>query len=328
MDQGHGLEAMLLVASGGGHLKQILALLPRLPPAEDYILVTYESGLSRSLAGRGLAAVEVVYVPYAAPRDLRNLARDARAIRALLRQRRFGLAVSTGAGIAVAALPLTAARGIPSHYIESATRSAGPSMTGKILARWPGITTYTQHPACQDHRWHYGGSVFDDFAVVPKANSGEAIRSAVVVLGSMQRYSFGRLIHALLRILPQDADVLWQTGATDVTDLPVEGRKVVPGDELEAAMRRADVVVAHAGTGTALSALECGKVPVLVPRRRSHGEHIDDHQEQTAAELSRRGLAVGVSVEALEYAHLQRAASLAVIPAAAHSAAFRLVTSP
>ena len=50
-------------------------------------------------------------------------------------------------------------------------------------------------------------------------------------------------------------------------------------------MREADVVVAHAGVGTALAALEVGKCPVLVPRRLAHGEHVDDHQVQIASEL-------------------------------------------
>jgi UDP-N-acetylglucosamine transferase subunit ALG13 len=52
------------------------------------------------------------------------------------------------------------------------------------------------------------------------------------------------------------------------------------------------VVVCHSGVGSALEALDAGHSPILVPRRRAHGEHIDDHQLQVAADLERRGLAL------------------------------------
>jgi UDP-N-acetylglucosamine transferase subunit ALG13 len=74
-------------------------------------------------------------------------------------------------------------------------------------------------------------------------------------------------------------------------------------------MRGADVVVAHAGVGTALAAFEVGKQPVLVPRRLAHGEHVDDHQIQIAGELGTRGLALSVEAGALTLDHLLSAAS-------------------
>ena len=51
-------------------------------------------------------------------------------------------------------------------------------------------------------------------------------------------------------------------------------------------------MIGHAGTGTALAALSAGKVPVLAPRSIAHGEHIDAHQDDLAAFLAERGLAV------------------------------------
>ena len=57
------------------------------------------------------------------------------------------------------------------------------------------------------------------------------------------------------------------------------------------------MVVAHAGVGAALAALEVGKCPVLVPRRHARGEHVDDHQIQIATELGDRALSVSVEAE-------------------------------
>lgn len=51
-------------------------------------------------------------------------------------------------------------------------------------------------------------------------------------------------------------------------------------------LQSADVVVAHAGMGTILSALELGKPVVVMPRRADLGEHRNDHQLATAERLS------------------------------------------
>jgi UDP-N-acetylglucosamine transferase subunit ALG13 len=105
------------------------------------------------------------------------------------------------------------------------------------------------------------------------------------------------------------ADVLWQTGATDTTGLGIEARATVPHAELLEAVRTAEVVVAHSGTGSAISAFEQGKCPILVPRRQRHGEHVDDHQVQIAGELSDRGLAIECAVEDLTIDVLATAAA-------------------
>jgi UDP-N-acetylglucosamine transferase subunit ALG13 len=47
---------------------------------------------------------------------------------------------------------------------------------------------------------------------------------------------------------------------------------------LQAAMRDAAAVVCHGGPGTILGARHMGTVPIVVPRRRRLGEHVDDHQ--------------------------------------------------
>jgi UDP-N-acetylglucosamine transferase subunit ALG13 len=49
-----------------------------------------------------------------------------------------------------------------------------------------------------------------------------------------------------------------------------------------------------------------------VPRRRSREEHVDDHQIQIAAELSRRGIAVFAEAPELDASHLAAAAAQAV----------------
>ena len=78
------------------------------------------------------------------------------------------------------------------------------------------------------------------------------------------------------------------------------------------AIRAADVVVAHAGTGIALMALENGKCPILVPRRSMHGEHVDDHQLTIALELALRDLCISRDADSLKERDLVAAASRTV----------------
>ena len=93
-----------------------------------------------------LAGRDVQYIPYVGVRDvpgvLRCVLRAARAATgAVARPGRSRPAP----GSRSAYLPYLAARGVECHYIESAARVGGPSLTGRILRRVPRVRTYTQY---------------------------------------------------------------------------------------------------------------------------------------------------------------------------------------
>lgn len=288
---------MLAVSSAGGHFKQLVALVDRVPDVASVTWMTHDQGLTGDLlAATGHVDDTLVVADYAAPRDLSNLARNALTARQVLRSHAFDLAVSTGAGIAVAVLPLAQAHGVRSVFVESATRADGPSMSGRLLRWVPGVELLTQNPGYPPP-WRTVGSVHDRF--VPGPDRPPRLDRVVVTTGTIRPYGFRRLVERLVAVLPDDCEVLWQTGGTDLSGLHVDGRDRVPAPEMERAMAEADVVVAHAGTGTAITAFELGVAPVLVPRRQLHGEHVDDHQVPTARMLAARGLATHVEVEAL-----------------------------
>jgi UDP-N-acetylglucosamine transferase subunit ALG13 len=68
-----------------------------------------------------------------------------------------------------------------------------------------------------------------------------------------------------------------------------EGRDYLPYAEMEAAMREAAAVVCHGGPGSVMMARWLGKVPIVVPRRRALGEHVDDHQLIFARRMATEG---------------------------------------
>lgn len=298
-----GVRAVL-AASGGGHLAQLLRLENRLPWVLDEVTwFTFDTPQSRSL----LADRHVVSADYAAPRDAAAVLRNARLAERLLRSGRFDVAVSTGASVALSILPLAAMRGLDTHYIESAARIEGPSVTGRILRWTPRVRTYCQYPGWAGGRWDFTGSVFDGFA--GEVQRSRPVSRVTVTVGSQAGYGFRSLISRLVEILPVDVEVIWQTGSTDVAGLGVESRPSMPAAELGAAMVESDVVVAHAGVGSALAALEAGRCPVLVPRRKSRAEHVDDHQLQVAKHLEQRGLALCREPGRLCWADLETAAA-------------------
>ena len=286
----------LLVANDGGHLMQLKTLSRRLPMDDTFHWVTVPTPQSESL----LAGQDVTWVRPGPTRDVGAALHNAVLAFPLCRRRRLSAVVSTGSSLAVSVLPQARLRGTPAYYIESATRTDGPSLSGRMLARVPGVELYTQNASWASRKWKYAGSVFDGWQARRTQAPGKVSR-VVVSLGTSRTYGFRRLLEHLAPLLHDcGAEVLWQTGTTDTTGLPVLGaRAAVPAAELGAAMREADLVVAHAGTGVALEALQAGKLPLLVPRRAEFGEHVDDHQEQIAGMLRARGLAVVREADAI-----------------------------
>ena len=288
----------VLVATTGGHLTQLVGLLERIPADPDQVWVTHENEQSSSL----LAGQDVEYIPYVGVRDVPSVLRCVLRAHALYRQRRPTRAVSTGSGIALGYLPYLAARGVDCHYIESAARVSGPSLTGRILRWVPRVHTYTQYRHLSDEHWHYGGSGFDAYQAMPADRPfGDRIR-VVVTVGTAAEFPFRRLLVALAELLApgggletavgRPVQVLWQTGCTPVDDLPIRATPFLPAADLTAALADADIVVSHAGTGSALANLAAGRFAVMVSRVAAFGEAGDDHQAELAQELAARGLAV------------------------------------
>ena len=303
----------LLVASTGGHLDELYHLSKRFRPALDQVeWATFDTPQARQL----LAGEVVHFVPFAKSRDARGALLDGVQAARLLGRGRFVRVVSTGAAVAVPFLGLARGHKLAAHYIESAARSEGLSLSGQMIARLPGVRMYGQYPTWASGRVQFRGSVFDDFT----QGAPRPLRSfekVVVTLGTQRDFGFRRAVEALLRLLPEfcspSAEILWQTGATDVSGLPITGVVDVPVSDLRQAMAEADLVVSHAGVGAALMALENGKSPLLLPRRRRFSEHADDHQRLIAEELGRRGLAIWADPDDLTLGDLEVTARMRVV---------------
>jgi len=113
-----------------------------------------------------------------------------------------------------------------------------------------------------------------------------------VTLGTHEQ-PFDRALDLVAGLGGRD-ELLVQHGATQARPaLPhIEWLDYLDWEPLTAWMRDAEVVITHAGVGSAVTAIRAGKKPVLVPRLARFGEHVDDHQLQLAERLADFDLAV------------------------------------
>ena len=308
------------VATTGGHLVQLLHLAQLLEPQrhQDGVWITHRTPQSESM----LRGRRVHFVPFIHARRWDQVVAGTPRVQRILRREGVDVAYSTGAAVSLAALPLARLSGVRPVFIESLARNDAPSMAGKILERVPGIERYTQYPQNAGPRWRHEFSLLDLFRSEDTDIPVEP-RRVLVTLGTARPWGFRRALERILSILPAGCDVVWQTGDTAVEGLPIDALPLMSDERFQEEIRLADVVVSHSGVGTVLSCLEAGKVPVLVPRRAAHREHVDDHQVQIARVAAARGLALHREVEELTFDDLRAAASRRVVELAPDTSAPR-----
>jgi UDP-N-acetylglucosamine--N-acetylmuramyl-(pentapeptide) pyrophosphoryl-undecaprenol N-acetylglucosamine transferase len=317
---------VLLVSSGGGHLKELKELSLRLPFDEPYIWAVPRNALSTSL----LSDQEVVWLKYNGSRDIPAVCTNAALmLRVLLRRRDISAVVTTGASHGIAAWPLSLARRVPMYYIETAARVGAPSASSRIAARLPGVRNFVQYPHQEDGSRTFAGSVFGSFKAESAPGDRPQPLTVLVTVGTMEDVGFRRMVELALAGIPQGSVVTWQTGPTDVADLPVEATPFIAGDQLADLVADADVVISHAGVGSILTALEAGRLPVVVPRYQRFGEHVDDHQVQIAAHLEELGLALVIwDDDRISSAVLEKAVRTRVVRASEDAQTLRLLAEP
>lgn len=277
----------LLIASTGGHLAQLLKWSEIVGSDLNSLWVTFDNNQSRSL----LQGRRVIFVSYIAPRDF---VATAKALIRLVKQvkwkeEKFVAAISTGAALALPGLLLSLVNRVQCFYFESVSRVNGPSLTGKILSRVPGIELSCQYKEWADSKWQYRGTLFDNYRRVPKEQVQHP--SLFVSLGTISPYRFDQLVDRVLATGLADDRTVWQLGCTDREGLPGSVYEQVSSDEFDHYAASADVVITHSGVGTIMKLLDLGRSPIIVPRRHHRNEHVDDHQTQIAGMLEQIGIA-------------------------------------
>ena len=187
-----------------------MSLSERVVPRRPARWITFETDQSRSAPGRPRRHLRALHRLLAA---WRAVARTVPAAWRHLRRRRPDLVVSTGSGIALAFLPLARLLRIETHYIESATRAQGPSLTARLVC-WPGFPECNSTPSTRRSRTSGGPSSVrssrDSRRWTGNPPSATSRRGRARHHRGLLRSD--RLIDRVLEVLPADVDVVWQTG--------------------------------------------------------------------------------------------------------------------
>ncbi len=112
-----------------------------------------------------------------------------------------------------------------------------------------------------------------------------------VCLGT-QVYQFDRLTKKLDELVENGViqdEIVAQIGAAEYLPRNYAYKKFMDAEEFAAYQEKADLIIAHGGTGALIGALKRGKQVIAVPRLAKYGEHVDDHQLQISGVLASEG---------------------------------------
>lgn len=283
-------ETPLFAASAGGHLDLLRAIAPDVVEGVDPVWVTSQTPRGERLR-RDATQVELLpeygRSPVAAVRNVLAAAR-------VVIRRRPRTVVTSGAGVVAPFCALARLAGARLVFVETMARVNSPSMTARLLSRlasrvvvqWPELApALPRAEVCRP-------------TLLENVTAGEPNRgSGTVVAVGTHTQPYTRLLEIVRRAIEDGllpAPVRAQVGPADWSAPGAEARAYMRGEELEQAMRSAEVVVCHGGAGIMSSALAAGRKPIVVPRRAALGEHVDDHQYQLTRKLADWGLVVPV----------------------------------
>ena len=152
------LGSLVIVCSSGGHLLQMLELREAWEPFSR-VWVTFDKADTRSL----LCEERVIHAYGPTNRNVPNLLRNLRLAEEVIRHERPSAILTTGAGVAVPFAWIARLRGARVLYVESFTRIAGLSLSGRMIAPIAD-GTYVQWPelAAATPKTRYAGNLFVD----------------------------------------------------------------------------------------------------------------------------------------------------------------------
>lgn len=105
-----------------------------------------------------------------------------------------------------------------------------------------------------------------------------------VALGT-EKFSFSRVLtwvdNAIdTKLIPDDEPVIVQAGSTlySPKNHSIKMHTLIDHVAFMKIIQEARISIIHAGIGYFLDHVELGKMPIIVPRQKRYGEHIDNHQ--------------------------------------------------
>ena len=83
-------------------------------------------------------------------------------------------------------------------------------------------------------------------------------------------------------------DVILQTGYSTYEPEYCQWSKLIPYEQMVKNVADARIVITHGGPASFMMPLQIGKTPIVVPRQKKYGEHVNDHQVEFARNVASR----------------------------------------
>lgn len=110
-----------------------------------------------------------------------------------------------------------------------------------------------------------------------------------ITLGTHEQ-PFNRLIVEINRLIKEKIiteEVFMQIGYVHNIEPICPYEKFIASEDMNNFMQKARIVVIHGGLGSIIQAFINKKVPIVIPRQKKFGEHVDDHQVIFSKKLSK-----------------------------------------
>lgn len=87
-------------------------------------------------------------------------------------------------------------------------------------------------------------------------------------------------------------DVIIQKGYSTYEPCSCETYSFLPYDRMLYFLNKARIVITHGGPSSFIYPISIGKMPIVVPRQKKYGEHVNDHQLIFCRQLKSKGFPI------------------------------------
>lgn len=111
-----------------------------------------------------------------------------------------------------------------------------------------------------------------------------------VTVGTHEQ-QFDRLIRAIDELVGDrtiNEEVIIQKGYSDYEPKHCKTYKLIGYKDMQKYIKDARIVITHGGPASFVAPLTLGKTPIVMPRQKKYGEHVNDHQLEFCKEVEKR----------------------------------------
>lgn len=111
-----------------------------------------------------------------------------------------------------------------------------------------------------------------------------------VTVGTHEQ-QFNRLVKAVDDLVADGTikeEVIIQKGFSDYEPKHCKSYKLIGYKDMQKYYDEARIIITHGGPASFMDALKRGKTPIVMPRLKKYGEHVNDHQDYFCREVEKR----------------------------------------